>query len=440
MKNVIVVGAGLSGLIAARSLHRAGCGVTVLEAKDAVGGRIQTDKVDGFLLDHGFQVFLTAYETARKELDVEQLQLGRFPAGALVQYQGRRYRVCDPIRSAWWLAPKHAWETLRAPVGSLGDKMRIALFRRQVQKASVSELLVQKRGSAASRLQQIGFSETILERFFRPFFGGIFLDDSLETASAMMDFVFRTFSNGYAALPQEGMQAIPLQIAKSLPSESIKTRCSVARVQPGQVSLSDGTTLAADCILVATEEPASRRLLAGLIKNSANETAEKNKSVGADCTSTNCLYFSVDNPPIREATLVLNGEKSQGGLINNLCFPNFAQPSYAPPGRSLLSVSTIGHCDLTGDNLLQTVQKELLAWFGESSRQWQHLRTYRVPYALPYQTEAAIAERQLRLSDGCRVAAGVFRCGDYCETGSIEGAIQSGLKAASMVLAGPPTI
>ena len=114
MKNVIVVGAGLSGLIAARSLHRAGCGVIVLEAKDAVGGRIQTDKVDGFLLDHGFQVFLTAYETARKELDVEQLQLGRFPAGALVQYQGRRYRVCDPIRSAWWLAPKHAWETLRA--------------------------------------------------------------------------------------------------------------------------------------------------------------------------------------------------------------------------------------------------------------------------------------------------------------------------------------
>lgn len=439
MKNVIVVGAGLSGLIAARSLHRAGCGVTVLEAKDSVGGRIQTDKVDGFLLDHGFQVFLTAYETARKELDVEQLHLGRFPAGALVQYQGRRYRVCDPIRSPWWLAPKHAWETLRAPVGSLGDKMRIALFRRQVQKASVSELLAQKHGSAASRLKQIGFSETMIERFFRPFFGGIFLDDSLETASAMMDFVFRTFSNGYAALPREGMQAIPLQIAKSLPSESIKTSCSVARVQPGQVSLSDGTTLVADCILVATEEPASRRLLAGLIKNSANETAEKNKSVGADCTSTNCLYFSVDNPPIREATLVLNGEKSQGGLINNLCFPNFAQPSYAPPGRSLLSVSTIGHSDLTGDNLLQAVQRELLAWFGESSRQWQHLRTYRVPYALPNQSEAAIAERKRRLGAGYRVADGVFRCGDYCETGSIEGAIQSGLKAASMVLDGPPT-
>jgi len=439
MKNVIVVGAGLSGLIAARSLHRVGCRVTVLESKNSVGGRIQTDRVDGFLLDHGFQVYLTAYETARHELDVAQLQLGRFPAGALIQYQGRRHRVCDPIRSPWWLAPKHALETLRAPVGSLGDKMRIALFRRQVQKASIAELFAQKRGSAATRLKQIGFSETMIERFFRPFFGGIFLDDSLETASSMMDFVFRTFSNGYAALPKEGMQAIPLQIAKSLPSESIKTKSSVALVQPGQVILSDGSKLAADCILVATEEPASRRLLAGLIKNPANETAEKNKSLGADCTSTNCLYFGVDNPPIREATLVLNGEKSKGGLINNLCFPNFAQPSYAPPGRSLLSVSTIGRCDLPGDKLLQAVQQELLAWFGESSRQWQHLRTYRVPYALPHQTEAAIAERKLRIGDGCRIAEGVFRCGDYCETGSIEGAIQSGLKSASMVLACPPT-
>jgi len=439
MKNVIVVGAGLSGLIAARSLHRAGCRVTVLESRDTVGGRIQTDKVDGFLLDHGFQVFLTAYEIARQELDLEQLQLGRFPAGALIQYQGRRHRVCDPIRSPWWLAPKHAWETLRAPVGSLGDKMRIALFRRQVQKTSVSELLAQKRGSAATRLKQIGFSETMIDRFFRPFFGGIFLDDSLETASSMMDFVFRTFSNGYAALPQEGMHAIPLQIAKSLPIESIKTRCSVARVEPGQVILSDGSTLAADRILVATEEPASRRLLAGFTKHPANETGTKTKSTGGECSSTNCLYFSVTNPPIHEATLVLNGEKSLGGLINNLCFPNFAQSSYAPPGRSLLSVSTISHCDLTGDNLLQTVQKELLAWFGESSQHWQHLRTYRVPYALPNQTEAAIAERKLRIGDGCRVAEGVFRCGDYCETGSIEGAIQSGLKAASMVLACPPT-
>lgn len=446
MQDVIVVGAGLSGLIAARTLHRAGLKVLVVESKGSVGGRIQTDCLDGFLLDHGFQVFLTAYETAKEELDLKELHLGNFPAGALVQYQGRRFRVCDPLRSPWASIPLHTFETALAPVGSIMDKARIALFRSQVQRTSVASLLATTRGSARQRLQQLGFSDTIVERFFRPFFGGIFLDDTLETASCMMDFVFRTFSNGYAALPQAGMQAIPLQIAESLPSESIQTRSTVAQVQVGEVTLSNGVVLEANHIVIATEEPAARRLLANL--NGSHNTAEPNNllqssSVAPSSTplplptpsSTNCLYFSVVDPPIREATLVLNGEKSKGGLINNLCFPNFAQPSYAPPGMALLSVSTIGHCDLLGSELLRAVRKELADWFGDASRKWKHLRTYRVPYALPYQTETAIAERRLMLGDGCRVIKGVYRCGDYCETGSIEGAVQSGLKTASMVLA-----
>lgn len=433
MRKVIVVGGGLSGLIAARSLHRAGCKITVLESRNCVGGRIQTDHVDGFLLDHGFQVFLTAYETAKQELDLDDLKLGTFPAGALIQYQGKRFRVCDPLRSPWYLAPIHLWETLRAPVGSFIDKMRIVGFRRHVQRSSISKLLATNGGSAKTRLKQIGFSETMIERFFRPFFGGIFLDESLETASSRMEFVFRTFSNGYAALPEMGMQAIPLQISKSLPSDSIKTNCTVARVEIGKVFLSDGSALAADSIVVATEPSTAERLLGFLDPKSP---VERN-SVSSSTPSTNCLYFSVIEPPIHEATLVLNGEKSKGGLINNLCFPSFAQPSYAPPGRSLLSVSTIGHCDLLGDDLLQAVRKELMAWFGEPSRQWQHLRTYRVPFALPNQTEVYLAQQKSRMGEGCRVADGVFRCGDYCETGSIEGALQSGLKTASMVLAGP---
>jgi hypothetical protein len=154
----------------------------------------------------------------------------------------------------------------------------------------------------------------------------------------------------------------------------------------------------------------------------------KQEAAPVSCASTSCLYFSVENPPIREATLVLNGDGE--GIINNLCFPSFAQPTYAPVGRTLLSVSTIGHIEPTGEALLDSVINQLADWFGPSARLWQHLRTYRVPYALPNQSPASLATRSVH----SRLSERVYRCGDYCESGSIEGAIQSGLKVADLVM------
>lgn len=434
MPSAIVVGAGLSGLVAARHLHRAHWNVSVLEARDRVGGRIQTDCVDGFMLDHGFQVYLTGYETAGRELDLAKLQLGAFPAGAFVQLEGKRYRVCDPLRSTWYMAPLHAIETLLSPVGNIADKLRIAAFRDRVSKSSPEELLGVRNVSAKERLHQMGFSETIIDRFFRPFFGGIFLDDTLSVSAGVMEFVFRTFSLGQAALPTLGMHAIPMQIAADLPSGSIRLKTTLESVSDGRLKLSDGQTLSADHIILATEEPAAKRILAngaqasGSVAQLSSIVAPQNATV-LPPQATSCLYFEVLDPPIHEATLVLNGQKR--GVINNLCFPSFAQPTYAPPGKALLSVSTIGQTESPGRDLLALVRDQLVEWFGPRANAWRHLRTYRVPYALPNQSPASLAvtDNEPKISDR------VWRCGDYCETGSIEGAIQSGLATANQILA-----
>ena len=73
-KNVIIIGAGISGLIAATQLERLGYHPTILEADSNLGGRVQTDIVDGYQLDRGFQVLLEAYPKAKEYLDYDQLE------------------------------------------------------------------------------------------------------------------------------------------------------------------------------------------------------------------------------------------------------------------------------------------------------------------------------------------------------------------------------
>ena len=181
MSDIVIIGAGLAGLTCARRLHAAGVSCVVLEADDAVGGRVRTDIVDGFQLDRGFQVFLTAYPTARAWLDYEQLQLRTFAAGSRVRCDGAMHEVSDP-----WREPGAWWATLRAPVGSLADKIRIATLRRAARRGTLAELWARPETTALAALRAHGFSERMIERFLRPWFGGIFLDRELETSSRML--------------------------------------------------------------------------------------------------------------------------------------------------------------------------------------------------------------------------------------------------------------
>jgi phytoene dehydrogenase-like protein len=416
--DVIVVGAGLAGLTAARHLHQRGRRVSVLEASDRIGGRIKTDCVDGFLLDHGFQVYLTAYETAGRELDIPALQLGSFSAGSMVRLGNRWSMVVDPLRATGWSRIRGAAQTAISPVATIADKVRLALWKRTSVHRSVQDILAGPGISAIDFLKRQGFSDTIIERFFRPFFGGVFLDPDLSTDASRMEFVFRAFSMGYAALPAKGMQAIPAQIAGTLPEESIRLSTCVARVEPGSVTLSDGSRVRADQIVVATEQPTANKLVG---RPAAGEMLPSRSTV--------CVYFAVPHPPSPLPILMLNGGRI--GMINHVAFPSLAQPGYAPRGCTLVSVNTVGLVKPAGMELVHELREELEHWFGWTVRTWRHLQTYRIPYALPDQTPASLGMAKQEVVDA---GEGLFLCGDYSATGSIEGAIQSGIAAASRVV------
>lgn len=406
--DVLIVGAGLAGLCCARRVHQAGLRFLVLEAADAVGGRIRTDVHDGFLLDRGFQVFLTAYPEAQQVLDYQALDLRGFEPGALVRQGGAFHRLTDP-----WRRPLRGFRSLFSPIGSVLDKARVARLRSRALKRSITNLFAEPETMTLEALRQAGFTGSMIERFFRPFLGGIFLDKELRTSSRMFHFVFRMFSSGDACLPAGGMEAIPRQIASGLPSDSLRLNARVVKLQEGSACLESGEVIQARAIVVATESPAAAKLLGAPL------------SPGAQ--GVTCMYFATDHPPIDEPILVLNGEGR--GPVNNLCVPSLMAP-YAPKGRHLISATVLG-VPMQDDSALQAeVREHLTSWFGTVVNSWQHLRTYHIPYALPRQVPPALSppERPVR----CR--PDLYVCGDHRDNASIQGAMVSGRRAAESLL------
>ena len=219
---VTIIGGGLSGLCCARRLHESGVSFQLLEASEEVGGRVRTDEVNGFLLDRGFQVLLTAYPEAQEILDYDALNLARFAPGALVRYRGRFHRFTDP-----WRSPRHLFATASSPIGSLTDKLRVARLRSRVCRSSLDKLFQRPETTTINALRQEGFSQRFIESFFRPFLGGVFLERDLNTSSRMFDFVFRMFATGNVVLPAGGIGEIARQIANKLPDETLRTGASV---------------------------------------------------------------------------------------------------------------------------------------------------------------------------------------------------------------------
>jgi len=406
--DAIIVGGGLAGLTSARTLCAAGLSCQLLEASDVVGGRVRTDAFDGFLLDRGFQVFLTAYPQARAMLDYPQLDLRCFEPGALIRFRGKFHRLADP-----WRRPQHIVATALSPVATLADKLRIASFRKHTTRVPLTEIYDRPEQATIDLLHERGFSEIIIERFFRPFLGGVFLDATLQTSSRLCEFVFRMFSLGDAAIPANGMGSIPRQLASLLPPEVVRINTPVEAMVGRQVILSSGERLSARAVILATEAPVARRLLGD--------------SYPADGRSVRCLYFAADEAPVREPILVLNGDGA--GPINNLCVPSQVASSYAPPGKSLVSVTVLGdHSSRNGTT--EQVRGQLRSWFGPAVDAWQHLKTYEIQYALPVQSPPALDP----VAKPTVVGDGLFVCGDHCDTASINGAMASGRRAAEAAL------
>ncbi len=402
--DVVIVGAGLAGLSAAAHLHRAGRTVQLVEASDGVGGRVRTDVVDGFRLDRGFQVLLTAYPEVGRQLDVPSLDLRRFEPGAMIWLGTRGHVVSDPFRR-----PAQLPATVRAPVGTLADKVRLLQLRHHVRRGDGAQLLRGDDITTLDALRRRGFSDLAIERFLRPLFTGIQLDPELSTSNRMFDIIYRSLASGDSALPAQGMQAIPDQLAARLPPGAVRLDSAVVEIATGRVTLRSGEQLETGTVVVATDGPAAHRLLG-------------TRPVGS--RPVGCVYFAADSPPPGGRHVILDGS-SAGPALNVAVVSNVA-PSYAPAGRHLVACATPGD---VGDELEADVRAQLRRWWGSQVDGWRHLRTYRIAHGQPDQQPPFTPQRPVAVADG------VFVCGDHRDTASIQGALHSGRRCARAVLA-----
>lgn len=407
---ITIIGAGISGLTAAVYLHQNGFNVQLLEASDRAGGRIKTDIVNGFRLDRGFQVLLTEYQECKALLNYEKLNLKRFLPGATVLYDGGQFEIADPFRR-----PSATFSTLFAPVGSIKDKINTLFLKNKLLKITIPEIFNQKEETTLSQLSKYGFSDKMINRFYKPFFSGIFLENELSTSNRMFDFVMKMFSQGDAAIPELGMEEIPKQLVALLPKDTIKYNVKVTNVENNTIETENGSIFTSDKIIIATEAT-------GFAKKYLHETQTKSHQV------TN-IYFQANEAPTNKAVVILNASENKK-WVNNLSVMTNLSSSYAPKGKVLLSVSINGIATIEDETLASNSKNELKQWFGNQVENWKLLKIYKINYALPdlKSLKDNNSESDFKINEN------LFLCGDHLLNGSINAAMKSGRNVAENII------
>jgi protoporphyrinogen oxidase len=398
-----IIGAGISGLIAAKVLEENGYAPTIIEAESRAGGRIKTDLINGYALDHGFQVLLTAYPAVKKHFDMAALDLQIISPGAVVFKQCQIKIIGDPLRDRALLLP-----TLFSGIGSYLDKLKILKLSRYLKKKNLDSIFIEKETTTMEYLLNYGFSDKIIHDFFKPFFSGIFLEDQLETSSRMFQFIFKMFEEGYAAIPRDGMEAIPKQLVKGLKKTSFKFNTKVTAVKESEIILADQSVYPSDYTIVAGE---ARHLL-----------VDDKKPIWKSCDT---LYFTAKSKIITKKLIGLIPAKDS--LINNV-FYHTCLPTATHPENDLLSVTVVANHALTEVELCNRVEQELKEHCGIDNVDF--LKHYAITKALPklsnikYKTDSAASYCNHK----------VFVAGDQELNSSLNAAILSGERAAQDLL------
>ena len=403
--SIHIIGGGISGLIAARVLEEHGLSATIIEATDRLGGRVKTDVVDGYSLDHGFQVLLTAYPAAKKYLDFDALELQEFLPGSAIFKNGKQKIIGDPLRNLSLLLP-----TLFSGIGTVNDKVKILALNRRLKKKSIQNIFAEKEQTTRVYLENIGFSEAIITNFFTPFFSGIFLENKLETSSRMFEFVYKMFGEGNAALPKDGIQAIPKQLFEKLKSTTIIFNTKVKSVENGSIKLESGETLKSNFTIIATQA-------SGLVSNLKNQATQ--------WKSCDTLYFEVAKREIKKPLIGLIA--MHNALINNIFYHTSLQTS-ATATKELLSVTVVDKQNLTNRQLVTEVQKELKELCNIDSCTF--IKQYNIPMALPNLQDIQYE----MLPSETRLTETIFLAGDTQLNGSLNAAMIAGERAALEVI------
>jgi protoporphyrinogen oxidase len=403
--NIHIIGAGISGLIAAQVLENYGYAPTVIEATDRVGGRVKTDRVNGYQLDHGFQVLLSAYPAAQKYLDYEALDLQPFLPGASIFKSSKQKIIGDPLRNLSLLFP-----TLYSGIGNFSDKFKILKLNHKLKKKTLEAIFSETEQSTLGYLEKLGFSNGIITDFFKPFFSGIFLESQLETSSRMFEFVYKMFGEGQATLPKAGIEAIPKQLLTNLKTTSFRYNTKVESLKDGEITLKDGTKLKSHYTIVATEA-------SGLISN-----LKQQSTAWKSCVT---LYFETNSRVIDQKLIGLIPKS--GAFINNI-FYNTSLETVTDPQNELLSVTVIDTQGLSNASLIEAVKTELNECCGITATNF--IKRYNIPKALPKlrNLKYEMTPSETRLTDS------LFLAGDTQLNASLNAAMISGERAALGVI------
>ena len=413
MTEVAVVGGGLAGLVAARTLADRDRDVTLFERAASVGGRVRSRDVEGFTLDRGFQVMFTAYPAVQRELDLDALDLRYFKAGATIARPGQRAILSDPLRD-----PSALSASLFNREVTFADKLRTLKLRRDLSGQSVAAALSHDNQSIEAFLADRGFSKAFRENFAAPFYGGITLDRSLSTSRAIFEYTFKMLSEGKTAVPADGMGAITAQLGQRAreAGATIHTDTTVDAVESEGDSVTVRTpseTVTADAAIVATDPPTAHEL------------------TGIDSIPTtprSCVTQHFRLPATQHFTsgkrLVLNATDDRPNQVAPM---SAVAPELAPDDEKLLSATFLGKQEQSDAELAEEVRDALASWYPENQFSGlELLATDRIDVA---QFDQPPGFRQ-SLPNVDDPDGPVYLAGDYTQWSSIQGAMKSGREAA----------
>jgi hypothetical protein len=398
--DVLVVGAGLAGLRAAQVLDAAGQRVIIVDGADRVGGRLSSRRVEGFVLDRGFQLINPAYPELAATGVMSDFDLRSFSSVVRFSDGTSSYELGDPR-----VDPRRLITSLRHPDLSVSDALKIGLTLAVLRYSSAAQIVRGGDISTRDALRRRGVSSRAIDGVLAPFLRGTLLDDELATSWHYSALVLKSFTRGRPGTHPAGIVALPEALATSLALASVRLGETVLNVGATGVETDQGR-YDARAVIVATDATSAHRL-----------TGVRDPGWRAQST----WWWSL---PEQHDTVQLRIDTRRKFLSSALDVSSVARER-APRGCSLIGACANGEFDVTCD---EGVREDVARLYGVTTSDVRLIERDTVTHALP------VVRPPLNLHQS-QVHDDVIVAGDYLQTPSIQGALVSGRRAARIALA-----